>query len=130
MRRGLVPLALTALALLTSLGSASPTGAQPIARESLPPELHPWVPWVLDAVPGLGCPRVQGRPVCVWPGRLRLDLDGAGGRFALAVHSDRETSLRLPGTAQIWPQDVRVDGRAVPVFGKDGAPRVLSLIHI
>ncbi len=77
MRRGLVPLALTALVfVLMNAGATDPAEAQPISRESLPPELRPWVPWVLDAVPGLGCPRVQGRPVCVWPGRLRVRVPG------------------------------------------------------
>ncbi len=124
MRRGPLPLALTALALVMSAGTPRPAAAQPISRQSLPPELRPWVPWVLDAVPGLGCPRVDGNPVCVWPGRLRLNLDGGGGQFTLAVHADREADLGLPGTAQLWPQDVRVDGRAEPVFARGGTPRL------
>jgi hypothetical protein len=118
-----VPLALVTLTLGIVV-VADPAQAQPISRQDIPPELRPWVPWVLDAVPDLGCPRVQGRPVCVWPGRLGLDLSSSGGRFTLAAQTDREADLSLPGTAQVWPRDVRVDGRVVAVFGEAGAPRV------
>ena len=60
--------------------------AQPISREDLPPSLRPWVPWVLDQVPTLGCATMQGRPACLWPGQLELELGPDGGTFALALH--------------------------------------------
>jgi hypothetical protein len=122
--RHVTPFALAALVLAMGSVAADPAVAQPISRQDVPPDLRPWVPWVLDEVPQLGCPRVQGRAVCVWPGRLRLDLSGSGGTFDLRVHADRDADLLLPGTAQHWPLDVRLDGRAVAVYGKGGTPRL------
>lgn len=108
---------LAVVALLPALLSA-----QPISRDSLPPELRPWVPWVLDEVPTHGCPAVEGQAVCAWPGRLRLELGPAGGRFELEVRADRATELRLPGDRQRWPLDVTVDGSVAPVTERGGAP--------
>ena len=124
MRRGVALPALLTLAVAMSAGDSTSALAQPIAPQDVPPELRPWVPWVLDTVPDLGCPRVQGNAVCVWPGRLRLDLGDSGGRFTLAVEADRPANLRLPGTPQRWPLEVRLDGVSVPVFEKDDAPRL------
>ena len=126
MRRLVAPFALMLLAvgLATSPGLVDSAQAQPISRQDLPPELRPWVPWVLDEVKGLGCPKVQGQPVCVWPGWLRLDLGDSGGTFTLRVTADRASDLLLPGDAQRWPLEVRVDGRGMPIFDKGGAARL------
>ena len=111
------------LAVVLAVGLPSAT-AQPIAKDDLPPSLRPWVPWVLDQVPTLGCATVQGQAVCLWPGRLELDLNGAGGLFELDLAADRAADVRLPGTNETWPQDVRLDGSPAPVFDKDGSPRI------
>ena len=72
------------------VGLVSVTGwAQPFPVESLPPELEPWTAWVLDEAPNHPCVAVNGSAVCVWPGRLTLDLHGAGGRFSVSVSSPR-----------------------------------------
>jgi hypothetical protein len=111
-------------ALVLALALAAGASAQPLPRDEVPPLLRPWIPWVLDQAPAYGCARVQGQAVCVWPGQLRLDLGGSGGSFALDVQADREADLRLPGAPAQWPQEVRLDGTAAPVFDRDGAPRL------
>jgi hypothetical protein len=108
---------LLAVALVPSYAAG-----QPFPVEDLPDELRPWVDWVLDQAPEAGCPRVRGRAVCLWPGRLDLSLGPAGGSFQLAAHADRDADLRLPGDAARWPQDVQLDGRDAPVFDRGGAP--------
>ena len=113
------------LSLTIALATLTPTAsAQPISHEDLPPSLRPWVAWVLDEVPTLGCAIVQGQAVCLWPGRLALDLGQSGGSFALDLVSDRAVDVRLPGSTEHWPQDVRLDGSPAPVFDTDGAPRL------
>ncbi len=108
---------LALLALWPALGAA-----QPISREVLPPELRPWVPWVLDELPTFGCPAVEGQAVCAWPGRLRLELGAGGGRFELEVRADRAAELRLPGDFQRWPVGLTVNGAAAPVVESGGEP--------
>ena len=123
--RRLVPLAVRGLALAAALlAGREPASAQPISRDDLPPSLRPWVPWVLDQLPTLGCPTVHATPVCLWPGQLRLELGATGGSLQLDLVADRAADVRLPGSSDAWPQDVRVDGAPAPVFDKDGGPRV------
>ena len=123
--RRLVPLAVRGLTLAAALVAGPPNaGAQPISRDDLPPSLRPWVPWVLEQVPTLGCATVQGQAVCLWPGQLKLELGAAGGSFQLELQADRAADVRLPGSTDTWPQDVRLDGSPAPVFDKDGAPRL------
>ena len=124
--RRLVPLAVRGLALAAALlAGREPASAQPISRDDLPPSLRPWVPWVLDQLPTLGCAdRARRQPVCLWPGQLRLELGATGGSLQLDLVADRAADVRLPGSSDAWPQDVRVDGAPAPVFDKDGGPRV------
>jgi hypothetical protein len=124
-RRHLATSLVRGLALAALLAAIpSPASAQPFSREDLPPSLRPWVPWVLDQVPTLGCATVQGHAVCLWPGQLRLDLGPTGGTFGLDLAADRAVDVRLPGTVEHWPQDVRLDGSPAPVFDTDGTPRL------
>ncbi|HKZ32673.1 MAG TPA: hypothetical protein VJ648_10010 [Vicinamibacteria bacterium] len=119
------PSVVRGLILAAVLAAGIPiASAQPISRENLPPSLRPWVPWVLDQVPTLGCATIQGQAVCLWPGRLELDLGPSGGSFALDLAADRAVDVRLPGSTEHWPQDVRLDGSPAPVFDKDAAPRL------
>jgi hypothetical protein len=102
---------------------AAGASAQPISKDDLPPSLRAWVPWVLDQAPTLGCASVQGRPVCLWPGALKLELGSGGGTWQLDLAADRAADVRLPGSSEAWPQEVRLDGSPAPVFDKDGGPR-------
>ena len=105
--------------------SPRPLAAAPLARADVPEPLRPWVDWVLrgheaEACPFLAC---AGRErECVWPGRLELALDGAGGRFAQELYVAAESDVLLPGDAEMWPEEVRADGAGVAVFERDGRP--------
>ena len=121
-RYGLKP---TTLAVLCAgLALAAVANAEPFDAKALPPELAPWAPWVLDDVPDNACPAVDGAAVCVWPGVLELDLSAEGGDFGGRVHADRPTLYPLPGDAQHWPQDVRLNGKPAAVLDIDGLPHV------
>src|SRR5258708_15869059 len=99
-------------------------GAQPLAERDLPPALRPWVAWIRDEVPDRACPVVRGTALCLWAGRLDLVLGAPGGTFKLEAYADRPVDLRLPGDAQRWPQDVRLDGRPAVVVAAEGGPAV------
>jgi uncharacterized protein with von Willebrand factor type A (vWA) domain len=80
--------------------------AQP--RLEIPPQLEPWVPWVLAELPERDCRHLGGEALCAWPGRLTLDVTDTGGRFAFDVLLDANTVVLLPGSNEVWPQNVQV----------------------
>ncbi|HEV8248213.1 MAG TPA: hypothetical protein VGP93_20700, partial [Polyangiaceae bacterium] len=98
--------------------------AQERAAGSIPPELAPWVPWLLEQMPERDCRKFGDLPVCVWPGRLELDVGDKSGRFTLEVELDADAQVALPGSQEIWPQAVQVDGRDVVVLSGDQGPAV------
>lgn len=110
--------------LLCALGMAwgAPTAA--LEPAEVPEPLRPWVPWVLEQRGDSVCPSVGAERVCVWPGRLMLELDERGGRFRLGVQVDRRARLALPGGDEQWPQGVQVDAGAAVVMEADGVPVV------
>lgn len=123
MRRVLL---LATLVTLTTIICAPATGAAPIQREELPPQLTDWIPWVLDEFPEHGCVQTESSSVCVWPGELTLDLDGDGGRFTQRVTCDADDmTFTLPGNAAHWPQEVTLDRRPATVLDVDGTPAMV-----
>ena len=104
--------------VLAVMASAAQLRAQP----AVPAALEPWRAWVLKDAPDHACAFRATDALCVWPGRLSLDLDAAGGRFEQRVALDREAFLALPGAAGRWPLEVKVDGRLAPVVEQDGVP--------
>ncbi len=112
--------ALVLLALL--LGAAAE--AAPLAREDVPTPLEPWVEWVMAGHEEQTCPPLLGGSTrtCVWPARLELALESDRGTFRQVFHVDVASTVRLPGDARHWPEEVRVDGRAAPVVRAEGRP--------
>ena len=109
-------------ALVVALAPAS--GRAQIDWGTIPAPLRPWVPWVMQSLDESECPVVLEHPVCVWPGRLQLDLTGYGGRFRLNVFVDRASMVQLPGSREQWPLEVRSTGGGLAVLDVDGAPFV------
>lgn len=109
--------------LLLVLAFVSPALAAP----AVPPDLAPWQDWALHGAESVRCPFLAGdanRRHCAWPGTLALSVDEAGARFAFPVRVYAESWVALPGDADHWPQDARVDGRPVPLVLRAGAPQV------
>jgi len=98
---------------------------QASAQSEIPPELQPWVSWVLERHPALNCPVTASGATCIWPGELSLDLNDRGGHFALAVRTDREIAVPLPGGQARWPLDVTADGSTAVVLDQGGLPMVV-----
>jgi hypothetical protein len=117
--------------LLAIAAHARPALAGPLPRAAVPEPLRPWVDWVLRGHEEAGCPIVAGPLAkddadggrrCSWPARLVLDLGQRGGAFEQDWRAFRETWVPLPGDERIWPQDVRIDGRAAVVVPRDARP--------
>lgn len=99
---------------------------------AVPAELEGWRDWVLHEKAYRRCPlRFDGEAtaaeefVCAWPGELRLEVDDEGGRFdqPWTVYGGSQW-IPLPGSAEVWPQQVSAGGRALEVVLRDGAPGV------
>ena len=121
MRSSPVLRSFVAAALLFGGGAS----ASPLAESEVPAPLKPWVGWVLHDQDQRGCAVAgaddEGR-ACDWPSRLRLDLGNSGGRFDLQLRLDAAGWAALPGSEQLWPQEVRVDNRPAPVSLHDDHP--------
>jgi hypothetical protein len=103
------------------------TGAPATAQADdlyVPPDLVPWVDWVLEKHPEHVCAVVDGKAACIWPGVLSLNLQDSGGKFTLEVTTDRSIAVPIPGAARTWPSDVRVGGAVTVVRRAGGVPVV------
>ncbi|MDR7335379.1 hypothetical protein [Roseateles asaccharophilus] len=115
----------TTLALLLASLAAH---TAPLTAGDLPPAARDWLPWALQGQPPLGCPAPQDAAdgaVCVWPGRLQLNVGAREASFRLDVQVfGAPARMALPGEAGAWPQDAKVAGRALPVTEIEGHPAV------
>lgn len=102
--------------------------AAPLLPAELPAAARDWLPWALQGQPPLGCPAPHDAAVpavCVWPGRLQLDVGPRDAGFRLEVQVfGAPARVALPGEAGAWPQDVKAAGKALAVAENDGHPAV------
>lgn len=109
--------------VLFLLFAASPL----IAGNPIPEPLKPWTGWVMWNSPEAECPSAYnnaGNHLCVWPGTLKIQASGSGGSFSQKVRVFREMRVQLPGDKKLWPVDVKVDGKPVPVVSFRERPMV------
>ena len=123
MKRMTLLLALMWAVLIMSLAQAAVPDT-----ESIPPELERWKPWVLHGREAHFCPITYNNGEafqCLWPSSLQLSLDPKGGRFAQEWQVFVKQWVALPGGgSSLWPRDVKVDGKAVPVIARGEFPMV------
>ncbi|WP_199097598.1 hypothetical protein [Dyella sp. ASV21] len=98
--------------------------AAPLLAQEVPPALKDWQGWVLHDVPEHACPwlRTDGDRACVWPGRLSIEAGKDGAHFSFEVHVDAADWVALPGNGDVWPQQVVVNGKPLPVLQHDNGP--------
>src|SRR3954465_348560 len=106
------------------------------AQDALPPALRDWQGWVLHGEEYRRCPFLASTPLtpgqpidqsafrCEWPERLALSVDAHGGTFTQRWQVFAPTWVSLPGDAEHWPRDVKLDGAPAPVVESDGIPRL------
>ena len=109
-----------ALAWLVSTTACS-TDAR---ANDIPPELRPWVPWVLEDHPDHGCVRTPSAAPCVWAGDIEITADDRSGSFRMRVWLERASAVVLPGGPGHWPVDVRSDTGAATVRDEAGRPKL------
>ena len=107
--------------LLLAICSSGLAGAQ-----AIPPPLRDWQDWVLRGEQFRLCPLASnaddnnGGPAsaseyrCAWPERLMLNVGAHGGSFTQRWQVYAETWVTLPGDAEHWPRDVRLNGAVAP----------------
>lgn len=113
--------------LLTALSALAAARAH--AQAQVPDALKPWRDWVLHGQEFRRCPALNGSRrdlpashVCAWPGRLDVVVDSNGARFEQRWTVYSEDWVPLPGDADHWPTDVRVDDQPLPVVARNGLP--------
>ena len=122
LRRALGLFALCLMNVSPGLSAAEPA--------YVPPQLEPWVDWVLHKHPKLNCPRAlsNGTPErCVWVNQLDLAVTTAtpgAATFDMNVRVFAKSQVELPGNATAWPHSVRVNGQPATLIGKQ-RPRLL-----
>jgi len=117
----LISFAAVGFSLLISIAAAQ------VNEPEIPPALRPWKGWVTWNEKGRECPRpynAADAPICFWPSRLNLFVDQAKATWTLSVEAFEETWIPLPGSGEMWPQDVRAGGKPVAVLARDGRPFV------
>jgi ribosomal protein S18 acetylase RimI-like enzyme len=111
--------------ILFALASAQAL-AKPMPESAVPEPLKPWIPWVLDQST-LACPQasVVGESTCSYPGTVRLDLTANGASFSQRAQMFAPGILILAGSSSsAWPQNVTVNGVAVPVLANSDRPAI------
>ena len=104
-----------------------PAAVMPISRKEVPAPLLPWIDWVLRDIPDFESPSVYDAAetrLSLWPSRLQLDATAKTATFSLDVAAFAPTWLGLPGSAQVWPTAVSLDGRPLPVVEREGRPAI------
>lgn len=108
-------------------GFAAPLALKP---DRVPEPLKSWADWArwnekhgLESIPGTY--QDASKTVPLWPSALELTADQAGGTFSFQVEAYAQTWALLPGSRDIWPMRVSVDGGEAPVLEHDGGPAVL-----
>ena len=101
------------------------------AVTAVPQVLRDWQAWVLKDKEFHRCPFLAGSDSteedahrCAWPGRLQLEADAHGARFAQRWQLYAESWVALPGDDTHWPRHVLLDSRPAPLVARDGVPSV------
>ncbi len=101
------------------------------AESVVPDELRGWQAWVLRGEEYRTCPFLSNRDPnsesayrCAWPERLRVEVNARGGQFTQRWQVLAESWIALPGNAEVWPREVRVNGNAAAVVLRSNVPQL------
>ncbi len=100
--------------------------AEPLTGE-IPSELARWRAWVLHDHEDALCPAQYNNGAvvrCQWPSQLDITISDEGGRFEQRWQIFSSGWVALPGSADLWPEGVVVDGRSVAVIQRNQVPSI------
>lgn len=101
--------------------------APPATGRQIPEPLKPWEEWATWNDAHRRCPtpyHQADKHLCFWPSRLDLQIDRTAGRFELTVTVFNLSWIPLPGTREVWPLELKANGKPIPVVEHDGAPSI------
>jgi hypothetical protein len=119
-------LSLGLVLLMVPAGWTMPASAGDFPGE-IPPELARWRSWVLHGEEEALCPSAynDGAVVrCQWPSKLSIEVNDDGGGFEQHWQMFAPGWVPLPGSRDLWPDGVAVDGVSAAVVGRDNHPSV------
>lgn len=108
-------------------GSASAFPATVLPQFEIPPELSGWKSWVLYGMEEKNCPTRfddSEMTACLWPSRLKVTFDSDAGRFEQEWLVFREAWAPLPGSPDLYPENVELNGKRVPVLLRNQVPAI------
>lgn len=101
--------------------------SRPLLPTEVPDPLKSWQAWATWGREGERCPSPYHdgqKHFCLWPSRLSLQVDGAGGRFEFGVTTYGDGWVALPGSAEVWPAEVKANGAPLAVVEHEGHPAI------
>ena len=99
-------LSLSIIGLILQVGSLVEFAAA--EAPYVPDQLYPWIEWVSQQHSELRCATVEGSNVCLWPGRIDLEVSNGGARFKIIARVDFDSTLALPGTDSAKAHNVEI----------------------
>lgn len=103
----------------------------PLAENTIPEPLKPWVEWVSEGSEALTCPFInnskyenQLNHVCAWPSVLSLNVTDNAAVFKQSWQVLTKSIIPLPGNDKNWPLNVIVNTKPVPVLSYKGLPSI------
>lgn len=109
------------------LSCSSYLSAQSQSSANIPQPLLEWQDWATWDIKDRNHPLAYNNQLQrhgLWPSQLTLNVSQNSGTFALKVTSYGESWITLPGAPNLWPQEVKLNGRPVAVTEHQGKPVV------
>ena len=106
---------------------AFPALATVLPSLEIPPELSRWKSWVLYGMEEKLCPARYNdseMSACLWPSRLKLTIEENTGKFEQQWLVFRDVWAPLPGSPELYPDSVELDGKRAPVLLRDQVPSI------
>ncbi|MDD4556930.1 MAG: hypothetical protein PHE89_06375 [Alphaproteobacteria bacterium] len=100
---------------------------KPFPEQDLPKGLQTWAKWVLDGEKKQACDFAYNdfaQKYCYYISNLDIEIVNDSASFEMNVTTREKGYVRLPGSAEVFPQQVFVNGTAKNIISKAGIPYI------